>query len=182
MTLTWIDMVFLAVLALSMLAGFARGLVREALGLAAWVVALMAARVLVEPVAELLDGWISSVDARLVLAFVLVVIAVILVCGIVIRALHAAIVWVGMGFLNRLAGAAFGLARGCAILLVATVLLTLTPLEKLEAWQDATLRPTFEQLRGWALSQLDQWEHDFPPAPESLKEIRLPDINLRDAS
>lgn len=182
MALTWIDTLFLAVLALSMLAGFVRGLVREALGLAAWVVALMVARVLAEPVAELLEDWISSFDARLVLAFALVIFAVILICGIVIRALHAAIVWVGMGFLNRLAGAAFGVARGMAILLVATVLLTLTPLEELDAWQDATLRPTFEQLRGWALSQLDQWEHDFPPAPESLKEIRLPDFNLRDAS
>jgi len=182
MALTWIDTLFLAVLALSMLAGFVRGLVREALGLAAWVVALMVARVLVEPVAELLEDWISSVDARLVLAFVLVIFAVILICGIIIRALHAAIVWVGMGFLNRLAGAVFGLARGTAILLVATVLLTLTPLEELEAWQNATLRPTFEQLRGWALVQLDQWEHDFPPAPESLKEISLPDFNLGDAS
>ena len=43
MALTWIDAVFLAVLALSMLAGFVRGFVREALGLAAWVVALMVA-------------------------------------------------------------------------------------------------------------------------------------------
>ncbi len=182
MALTWIDTLFLSVLALSMLAGFMRGLVREALGLAAWIVALMVARVLAEPVAELLENWISSFDARLVLAFVLVIFAVILLCGIIIRAIHAAVVWVGMGFLNRLAGAAFGLARGTAILLVATVLLTLTPLEELQAWQQASLRPTFEQLRGWALNQLDQWEHDFPTAPESLKEIRLPDFNLRDAS
>ena len=45
MALTWIDAVFLAVLALSMLAGFVRGFVRESLGLAAWVVALMVAAI-----------------------------------------------------------------------------------------------------------------------------------------
>ncbi|MED5557095.1 MAG: CvpA family protein, partial [Pseudomonadota bacterium] len=39
MALTWIDALFLAVLGLSMLAGFVRGFVRESLGLAAWVVA-----------------------------------------------------------------------------------------------------------------------------------------------
>lgn len=181
MALTWIDALFLAVLALSTLAGFARGLIREALGLAAWVVALLVARVLAEPVADLLADFIDNADARLVLAFVLVIFAVILLCGIVIRLVHAAIVWVGMGFLNRLAGAAFGAARGAAILVVVTVMITLTPLVELEAWQEATLRPTFEQLRAWALSQLDQWEGRLPQAPDSLKDIPLPQLPQRNA-
>lgn len=182
MALTWIDMLFIAVMVLSMLAGFARGLVREALGLAAWVAALVAAKTLAEPVAAMLDGVIESFDVRLVLAFVLVVLAVILLGGVVIRLLHAAIVWAGMGFLNRLAGATFGLIRGVAVLLVATVLLTLTPLEQLEAWQNARLRPTFEQLHGWALGQLERWDQQLPAAPESIRDISLPDFGGHDAS
>ncbi|EHJ91953.1 CvpA family protein [Vreelandella boliviensis] len=178
MALTWIDAVFLAVLALSMLAGFVRGFVREALGLAAWVVALMVARVLAEPVAELMSGFIDSFDARLVLAFILVIFAVILLCGIVIRLVHAAIEWVGMGLLNRVAGAAFGVARGAVILLIATVLITLTPLAELQAWQQAELRPTFIQLRDWAVSQLDQWDRELPEAPSSLRDISLPELRL----
>lgn len=176
MALTWIDAVFFAVLALSMLAGFVRGFVREALGLAAWVVALMVARVLAEPVAEMMSGLIESYDARLVLAFALVIFAVILLCGIVIRLVHAAIEWVGMGLLNRFAGAAFGVARGAVILLIATVVITLTPLSGLQAWQEASLRPTFIELRDWAVSQLDQWERELPEAPASLRDISLPDL------
>ena len=182
MALTWIDAVFLAVLALSMLAGFVRGFVREALGLAAWVVALMVARVLAEPVAELMSGFIDSFDARLVLAFILVIFAVILLCGIVIRLVHAAIEWVGMGLLNRVAGAAFGIARGAVILLIATVLITLTPLAELQAWQQAELRPTFIQLRDWAVSQLDQWDRELPEAPSSLRDISLPELRMPDAA
>lgn len=182
MALTWIDAVFLAVLALSMLAGFVRGFVREALGLAAWVVALMVARVLAEPVAELMSGFIDSFDARLVLAFILVIFAVILLCGIVIRLVHAAIEWVGMGLLNRVAGAAFGVARGAVILLIATVLITLTPLAELQAWQQAELRPTFIQLRDWAVSQLDQWDRELPEAPSSLRDISLPELRRPDSA
>ncbi|CAO1664991.1 Colicin V production protein [Halomonas sp. NYA30] len=182
MALTWIDAVFLAVLALSMLAGFVRGFVREALGLAAWVVALMVARVLAEPVAELMSGFIESFDARLVLAFVLVIFAVILLCGIVIRLVHAAVEWVGMGLLNRVAGAAFGVARGAVVLLVATVLITLTPLSELQAWQQAELRPTFIQLRDWAVSQLNQWDRELPDAPSSLRDISLPALRLPSAA
>lgn len=173
MALTWIDWIFVAVLVVTGLAGFLRGLVREALGLAAWILALLAARLLADPVAELLSGVIDNADGRLVLAFVLVIFAVILLCGIVIRLVHAAVEWVGMGFLNRVTGAAFGMAKGAAILILATILLSLTPLVQLQAWQEATLRPTFEQLRDWAVSHLEAWEGRLPE-PASLRELSLP--------
>ncbi|MDI5921809.1 CvpA family protein [Halomonas sp. LR5S13] len=174
MALTWIDWLFVAVLVVTGLTGFLRGLIREALGLAAWIIALMAARLLAEPVADLLSGVIDNPDGRLVLAFVLVIFAVILLCGIVIRMVHAAVEWVGMGLLNRVTGAAFGMAKGAAILVLATILLTLTPLVQMQAWQEAELRPTFEQLRDWTVSQLEGWEGRLPEAPASLREFSLP--------
>ncbi|SDJ37825.1 CvpA family protein [Billgrantia gudaonensis] len=173
MTLTWIDWLFLAVLAVSTLAGVMRGLVREALGLAAWITALLAARLLAEPVADLLSGVIDSPDGRLVLAFVVVILGVVLLCGVIIRMIHAAVEWVGMGLFNRLAGAAFGVARGAAILVLATILISLTPLVQLQAWQEAELRPAFEQLRDWAVSRLEAWEGRFPE-PSALRELTLP--------
>jgi len=175
MTLTWIDWVFLAVLAVSTLAGFMRGLIREGLGLAAWIIALLAARLLAEPVAELLSGLIDNPDARLVLAFVLVILGVVLLCGIVIRMVHAAVEWVGMGFFNRVAGACFGAARGAAVLVVATILIGLTPLAQLQAWQNAEVRPSFEQLRDWAIDQFESWEDRVPETPESWRNLSLPE-------
>ncbi|WP_108444558.1 CvpA family protein [Halomonas denitrificans] len=173
MTLTWIDWIFVAVLVVTGLAGFMRGLVREALGLAAWIIALLAARLLAPPVAQLFTGVIDSADGRLVLAFVLVIFAVILLCGLVIRMVHAAVEWVGMGLLNRVTGTAFGLAKGTAILVLATLLMGLTPLVQLQAWQEAALRPTFERLQDWAVSHLAAWEGRLPE-PSSLRELPLP--------
>lgn len=49
MLATWVDWVFVAALALAVGAGFVRGLVREALGLASWIVALLAARTFPSP-------------------------------------------------------------------------------------------------------------------------------------
>lgn len=174
MALTWIDWLFVAVLVVTGLTGFLRGLIREALGLAAWIIALLAARLLAEPVADLLSGVIDNPDGRLVLAFVLVIFAVILLCGIVIRMVHAAVEWVGMGLLNRVTGAAFGMAKGAAILVLATILLSLTPLVQMQAWQEAELRPTFERLRDWAVSHLEGWEGRLPEAPASLRELSRP--------
>jgi len=174
MALTWLDWIFIGLLTVTAVTGFMRGLIREALGLAAWIIALLAARVLAQPVADLLAGLIDNADGRLVLAFVLVIFAVILLCGIVIRLIHAAVEWVGMGLFNRVMGAGFGAAKGAAILVLATILISLTPLAQLEAWRDAQLRPTFEQLRDWAVSQFEAWEGRLPEAPESLRDISLP--------
>lgn len=180
MILTWLDWAFLAVLAITMLTGFLRGLIREGLGLAAWILALVAARFLAEPVADMLSGLIDSPDGRLIVAFILVILVVILACGLVIRMLHAAVEWVGMGFFNRVAGAAFGGLKGAAILVLATVLIGLTPLHQLEAWQGAELRPTFEDLRDWALSHLEAWERDNPERAEQWRELPLPDIDRQE--
>ncbi|MEQ7870048.1 CvpA family protein [Chromohalobacter salexigens] len=170
MTLTWLDWAFLAVLTISMLAGFMRGLVREALGLAAWVAALLGARMFAPAVAEMLAPYIEHPDIRLVLGFVLVIFVIVMLCGFLIRMINAAIEWVGMGFFNRVAGAAFGAARGALILVLATVILTLTPLSGLAAWQNAQLRPAFEQLRDWSVKRLEAWEIDTSEAERALRD------------
>ncbi|MDN3553008.1 CvpA family protein [Halomonas almeriensis] len=174
MALTWIDWLCIAVLAFTAITGLFRGLVREALGLASWVVALLAARWLSQPVADHLAGVIESPDGRLVLAFVLVVFVVILACGLVIRFMQAAVEWVGMGLFNRLAGAVFGAAKGAAVLVLATILIGMTPLAQLNAWQDAELRPRLEQLRGWAAGYLLDWGERLPRAATHLEELAAP--------
>ncbi|WP_251976600.1 CvpA family protein [Salinicola avicenniae] len=173
MTLTWLDYVFLLALTISMLAGFMRGLVREALGLGAWIVALLAARVFAAPIADALTDYISHPDARLVLAFVLIIFVVVMICGFLIRLLNAAIEWVGMGFFNRVAGAVFGVMRGAAILVIATVVIGLTPLSQLNAWQQAQLRPSFESLRDWAVVQLQSWDVDASAAEDAMRQLPL---------
>ncbi|EPC03628.1 hypothetical protein L861_19020 [Litchfieldella anticariensis FP35 = DSM 16096] len=180
MSLTWLDWIFLAVLAISMLAGFTRGLIREGLGLAAWIIALLAARIFAEPVADMLSGFIDNQDGRLVLAFILVIFVVIMLCGIVIRLVHAAVEWVGMGFFNRVAGALFGVLRGAAILVLATILISLTPLSQLQAWQQAELRPSFEQLRDWTVDQIEAWEQDDQGRSKEWRDISLPNIGNDD--
>lgn len=176
MTLTWIDWIFLGVLGVTMLAGFMRGLVQEGLGLVTWVLALMAARFFAEPVADMLAGLIDNDDGRLVLAFVLVILVVIMLGGMVIRLLHAAVEWVGMGFFNRIAGAVFGTLKGAVILVLATLLIGFTPLEQLSAWQNAEVRPTFERLESWALDRVAAWERQDPARAEQLRSLSLPDI------
>ncbi|MFX5256931.1 CvpA family protein, partial [Acinetobacter baumannii] len=60
------DLVILTVLALSLIFGFMRGFVREALSLAGWVLAIIVARWFNEPMSAWLAQWVSTPSVRLV--------------------------------------------------------------------------------------------------------------------
>lgn len=172
MMFTWLDWLFIALLTLTALSGLMRGLVREVLGLASWLVAIFAARLLAPAVAEHLSGLIESPDGRMVLAFVLVVAGVIIGFSIIIRLFRALIGWAGLGIIDRLGGATFGLIKGGAILVVVTLLVGLTPLEEMQAWQKSTLRPQLVSLSEWAVTQASDWKENLSEVPSSLEDLK----------
>jgi membrane protein required for colicin V production len=147
------DLALIAIVALSTLFAFVRGIVREMLALVAWVAALVAAFVYSGTVA----GWFGSLDmslpAKHVLAFGLILIAVLVIGAIVARTLSGAVKAVGLGFVDRLLGAVFGAARGLAVIVLFALGAGLTTLPKQDWWQNSLLgRPLAEAalaLKGW---------------------------------
>ncbi|WP_027966707.1 CvpA family protein [Halomonas halocynthiae] len=172
MALTWLDWLCIALLTLTALSGLMRGLIREVLGLVGWLAAILAARLLSPEVAEHLAGVIDSPDARLLVAFVLVVAAVIIIFSIVIRMLRGLLGWAGLGVIDHLGGAAFGMLKGGAILVVMTLLISLTPLDELQAWEDSALRPQLEQLSEWTITQASEWKDKLPDVTSSIDELK----------
>lgn len=172
MELTWLDWLFVALLTVTALSGLMRGMIREVLGLAAWLVAIVAARLLAPDVAGRLTGLVDSPDGRLVIAFVLIIATVIIIFMLITRMLQAVLGWAGLGIIDRLGGAAFGLLKGGAILVVVTLLIGLTPLEPMQAWQQSVLRPELQQLSGWAVTQASAWKDKLPEMKSSLDDLK----------
>ena len=139
--LTWADLALLAVVLVSVGVGAWRGLVFEALSLAAWVVAYIAAPWLAPVVAGWLPersaeaGWQSL--AAIVLAFLLVLV----LCGLVARLVRVLLHATPLQGIDRLLGAGFGLLRGGLLCLLAAVLVGLTPFKEHPVWKDSLLRP-----------------------------------------
>jgi membrane protein required for colicin V production len=133
------DFALIAIVALSTLFAFARGIVRELIALAAWVVALVAAFVYAGSVAT----WFSSLDmstvAKHMLAFALILIAVLVAGALVARMLSGAVKAIGLGFVDRLLGAVFGVARGLAVVVLFALVAGVTTLPKQDWWQNSLL-------------------------------------------
>jgi membrane protein required for colicin V production len=133
--LGWVDVAMIGVVVLSALVGLARGITFELLSLAGWFVAYFAGRWLEPFVAAHLPIGAAGSALNRGAAFALAFLGVLIVWSLLARGVSALIGVTPLRPLDRLLGAAFGLARGGIVLLVVATLVALTPAARSEAWR-----------------------------------------------
>lgn len=133
-----LDWIFAAVLLLSMALGGWRGLVYEVLSLVNWVAAFFLAQWLALAVARWLPMSGASEVMRYAAGFVIVFIVAAVVGGLVVALIKKLTEAVGLRPIDRALGVAFGLARGVVLLLVATLVVSMTPLRDSVTWKEST--------------------------------------------
>lgn len=112
MNLNTLDFVLLIPLLYGLARGLYRGLVGEITSLVGLVAGLLAAFYFFNTVFDLLAGYFHEPGIGLqILSFVLVFLAVALAINLIGKALSKALALIALGTLNRLLGAAFGLAK-----------------------------------------------------------------------
>ncbi len=109
------DWMVLFVLIWSVVLAFLRGIIRELFGLAGTILGLLLAAWNYPAFAAWLSRWITSPVAAEITAFLLIAVLVMAVCTLLGRLVRGTAHTVGLGFLDRVAGAAFGLLRGCVL-------------------------------------------------------------------
>jgi membrane protein required for colicin V production len=141
---TWFDYAVLMVIAASLLLGFWRGVVGEVLALAAWVLAFFVAREFALPVSEFYSSLLSDRSMQYLAGFATVFVAVLVVVGIARLVVSFLLRAVGLGLIDRMLGAIFGIARGVLVVLLCVMLGGLTPLPKESWWRNAVFAPPLE--------------------------------------
>ena len=123
--MNWVDLVVLALMLVSGLLGAMRGLVREVLGVAAWVAAAFVAGPYgaFRYAAPWVRRHISDPGVADAVAFGSVFLIVLILLWLVVRSLSNAVRGSALGGLDRTLGLVFGLGRGAALLVVAYILL-----------------------------------------------------------
>lgn len=156
--MTPFDYFVLAVMAVSLLVGVARGVVSEILALLAWVAAFVAARMWAAPAGSLLLAEVSDPLWRTLAGFVAVFVAVLILFALLRWAMSLLLKAAGLRPLDRVLGALFGVARGVLVLLVLVLLAGLTPLPQQPWWRQAIFAPPLETgvlaVRPWLPAEL----------------------------
>ena len=106
------DYFLIAGLAFSTIRAFFRGLVVEMLSLVGLVAGVLLAAWNYPLIASPLSRFITNPGVAKVVAFLIIVVSVMIIATLAGRMIHTAAHAIGLGFFNRLGGAAFGLARG----------------------------------------------------------------------
>jgi membrane protein required for colicin V production len=135
--MTWLDYAVIGVFVVSLAVGALRGLVREVLSILGWVIAFLAANLLAGPLGPLMPQAIPSPELRVAAAFVAVFVASLIVTSLLGLLLSKIVKAVGLGGVDRMLGALFGLARGLLIVLAAVLLAGLTSAPKQSFWRDS---------------------------------------------
>ncbi|MCC6301515.1 MAG: CvpA family protein [Gammaproteobacteria bacterium] len=153
--MTWLDVVIIAVIALSTLLSLFRGVVKEVLSLAVWVLSFWLAFRYSYPASRLLEGAVPYESVRTGAAFLLIFL-VVLVTGMLLSSFVSRLVQTGgLGFADRALGALFGALRGVVVIAVLVMLAALTPLAQEAGWQQSRLIGYFTILSDWAMDGLD---------------------------
>ncbi len=120
--MTWVDLVVLALLAVSALLAFMRGLVREVLGLAAWVGAIFAGVWALPQVRPRFQAWFGASPWVDPAAFGVVFVIALILLMLVSRWISALVRASPISGLDRTLGLVFGLIRGAALVILAYII------------------------------------------------------------
>ena len=133
-----LDIAFLVVLVGSALLGIWRGLVYEVLSVLGWIAAFVLGQMFALDAAQHLPLHKTSDAVQYAAGFLVVFVACAFAGGILAFLGSKLATAIGLAPVDKLLGAGFGAVRGVLLLLVATLLVGMTPLHTQDWWQEAS--------------------------------------------
>ena len=169
--MNWFDYLLLAIVGASALVGLFRGLVKEALSLVVWVLAIWAAWNLAGLVEPRLSGLVADPALRLWAARAAVLVGVLVLGGLTTTLISFLLDRTGLTGTDRLLGMLFGLGRGAILATLVVIALEFAGFDADPWWQQSKLipyaAPIAERLRDAAAQGMDMLDAEMPGASET---------------
>lgn len=144
-----IDLILLLLLLASVLLGLWRGLVYELLSIAGWVVAFLLAQTFAAWAGARLPLQDFTEPLRYAAGFIAVFVVAAFGAGLLSWLVGRLVNSVGLGPVDRVLGAGFGLLRGLAMLLALALVVNMTPFKQQEGWQASVGARSLDQGLYW---------------------------------
>lgn len=171
-----IDILILALFAVSILIGLWRGLMAELLSIVVWIAAFWITWAFGPVVANFLKPWISMESARMFAGYALCFV-LIMVVGAVLRGIFRRVLWsTGLSGLDRVMGMVFGFVRGVLLVSLLVFLTGFTGLTNQRGWRQSTLLPQFQGVAIWLGQRVPASARSHLETPGGLGMDSLPEL------
>ena len=135
-----IDIIIAVVVLIGLWRGFQVGLIKTAVGLAGWFIALIAATRLASSIGPQLSGIVQNPVLQTALAFLVVVIVILAVMHLLAFVFSSALKTLRLGLVDKMAGGVLGAAKNVLVILV--ILSISAPLlVQMPQWQTSVIAP-----------------------------------------
>ncbi|MBI4904648.1 MAG: CvpA family protein [Acidobacteria bacterium] len=121
--MNWLDIVLALVILASTAAGLAKGFVRTVIGILATILGLFVAIWFYGAAGDIYRDYVSSKSVSNFLGFATVFLLAVLAGALIGKLLEILFKWAGMGWLDRILGACFGMLRGLVISIAIVMIL-----------------------------------------------------------
>lgn len=153
-SLTWVDLIILGIIGISVLISLMRGFTREAFSLAGWILAFWVAFSFAGNLEDLLRPYIDTPSMRLLAAFAILFFITLLLSATLNFLAVQVIKRSGLSGTDRMIGVVFGVARGCVIVAVLVMLAGLTRVPQDQWWKQSLLLHYFQDMAIWLRAYL----------------------------
>jgi membrane protein required for colicin V production len=109
--MNWVDVVIIIYLALSIISGFAQGLIRSLLSIIGLIVGILLASHFYKQLGDILT-FISNRNVADIVAFIVILLAVMVIAALIGLVLRSIIKAIMLGWVDKLGGAVLGLILG----------------------------------------------------------------------
>jgi len=154
MILNWLDFSIIGIICLSAIISLFRGFIKETFSLLNWVAAFWLSWLFFRDLSQMLVQWISLPSARLGVAFIAILIAVLIVGGIITYIISKLVEETGLTGTDRMLGMFFGIVRGVFIVAIIILLAGLTAFPQDPWWKQSVLIVYFQDISIWLKSLL----------------------------
>jgi membrane protein required for colicin V production len=150
----WVDIAILVIVGISALLSVLRGLVREVLSLAAWVIAFWVARTFNPVAAEWVAGWVRLPSGQWLLGFGLLFFGTLLAMGVINFVIARIVAASGLTATDRMLGVIFGVLRGVAVVTLLVFLAGFTPMTRDPWWTQSMFVPKLVPAADWLRAKI----------------------------
>jgi membrane protein required for colicin V production len=165
--LNWVDLVIIAIIALSVFTGLIRGFVKELISLVVWVLSIWIAFNYSQVLHPWLQNYIQDKTIRNVTAFIIILLAALIVGGIANTIISFILKRTGLSSADRFLGMGFGFVRGVFIVALIMAVIKMADLPYQEYANSSVLYAKFDPIVDWLCSL----------APDFIKQVKLFEFN-----